>query len=42
MRVSFLEDPNGGLIGSDFCTEKFQLFDALTEDWGAETTIDFK
>jgi len=42
MRVCFLEDPNDNFNGSDYYTSKILLFDALSEDWGAEATIGFK
>ncbi|TVY83657.1 putative glycosyl transferase FCK3 [Lachnellula suecica] len=42
MRVCFLEDPNDGFNGREYYAEKVLLFDALSEDWGAEQTIGFK
>ena len=42
MRLSMLEEPNGGFNGAEYYTNKVLLFDSLSEDWGAEATIGFK
>lgn len=42
MRVSMIEEPNGGFNGAEYYATKVLLFDSLSEDWGAEATIGFK
>lgn len=41
MRLSALEEPNG-FNGREYAAEKILLFDALEEDWGAETVVGFQ
>ena len=40
-RLCMLEEPNGGFNGTEYWENKVLLFDALSEDWGAEATIGF-
>ncbi|MCJ1385012.1 hypothetical protein MMC17_008130 [Xylographa soralifera] len=42
LRISMLEDPHDGFNGADYYSHKILLFDALSEDWAAETLIGFK
>ena len=41
MRVSMLEEPTDGFSGAEYWANKILLFDALSEDLGAEATIEF-
>ena len=41
LRLSMLEEPNDGFNGAEYYANKVLLFDALSEDWGAEATIGF-
>ncbi|KAH7408041.1 hypothetical protein BKA64DRAFT_776225 [Cadophora sp. MPI-SDFR-AT-0126] len=41
MRLSALEEPNG-FNGRNYAVENILLFDALHEDWGAETVVGFQ
>ncbi|KAH6722724.1 hypothetical protein BKA61DRAFT_507564 [Leptodontidium sp. MPI-SDFR-AT-0119] len=41
MRLSALEEPNG-FNGREYAAKNILLFDALDEDWGAETVVGFQ
>jgi len=41
VRLCWLKEPNGGFDGVDYYTKKVLLFDALDEDWPAETVAGF-
>ena len=41
MRLCMLEDPTDGFNGTEYYGNKVLLFDALSEDWGAEEEIGF-
>ena len=41
LRLCMLEDPTDGFNGAEYYGNKVLLFDALSEDWGAEEEIGF-
>ena len=41
MRLARLQEPNGGFDGLRYWAKKILLFDALPEDWAAETIVGF-